>query len=109
MKDESESRPSAALVWLILPPSSFILQELGASAADPPTREFEMPTNQHLEDFPRNFRLLMKMQQTGKEIFFNSPRSVMIGLVSGCVTRGTRAGEWKILRSLRFEAPNLFL
>ena len=108
MKDESESRPSAALVWLILPPSSFILQELGASAAEPPTPEFA--NKSALGGFSaRNFRLLMKLQQTGKEIFFNSPRSVMIGLVSGCVTRGTRAGEWKILRSLRFEAPNLFL
>ena len=64
---------------------------------DRPNSSCQKPNTQKIS--PRNFRSQLKLQQTGKQIFLNSQRLAILGLCKRCVTRGTRAGEWKVLRS----------
>jgi hypothetical protein len=99
MKDEpnkaAEGRESDSSFRLH--PSSFKKGGFRGRSADPRRRN---AIKSALSKFsPRKFRSQLKLQQTGKPIFLNSQRPAILGLGNGCVTRGTRAGSWKILRS----------
>jgi hypothetical protein len=99
MKDEpnkaAEGRESDSSFRLH--PSSFKKGGFRDRSADPRRRN---AIKSALSKFsPRKFRSQLKLQQTGKPIFLNSQRPAILGLGNGCVTRGTRAGSWKILRS----------